>query len=180
MATHGRGGLREAVVGSVTSAVLRGSARPLLLVGPNALTRLSAFEAPNLLIAVDGSKLSETILPVGIEWAKLLDLRPWLVQVVEPSPQLPPDSEVDESGYLKQLAGRTRSNHLEWDVLHGDDPAAALVEYARRLPASLLVLATHGRTGPAHLALGSVALRVACHSPCPLLVARPHALHHTT
>lgn len=40
----------------------------------------------------------------------------------------------------------------------------------------LIVLATHGLTGLKHLLLGSVAERVVCHAPCPVLtVKRPDA-----
>lgn len=51
-------------------------------------------------------------------------------------------------------------------------PAHIITEEARRLEVDLIILATHGRTGLAHLALGSVAERVVRHAPCPVLVVR--------
>jgi nucleotide-binding universal stress UspA family protein len=43
---------------------------------------------------------------------------------------------------------------------------------ARKLPADLIVMPTHGRTGLEHAFLGSTAERIVRHSPCPVLVAR--------
>ena len=47
--------------------------------------------------------------------------------------------------------------------------APTIVEYARDTNADLIVMGTHGRTGMAHLLLGSVAERVVRLSPCPVL-----------
>jgi nucleotide-binding universal stress UspA family protein len=43
---------------------------------------------------------------------------------------------------------------------------------ARGLPADLVVMPTHGRTGLEHAFLGSTAERIVRHSPCPVFVAR--------
>ena len=37
----------------------------------------------------------------------------------------------------------------------------------------LVVVPTHGRSGVAHMFLGSVAERIARHAPCPVLTIRP-------
>ena len=47
--------------------------------------------------------------------------------------------------------------------------APTIIEYARDTNADLIVMGTHGRTGVAHLLLGSVAERVVRLSPCPVL-----------
>lgn len=52
-------------------------------------------------------------------------------------------------------------------------PAAEIVAAAGELKADLLCIGTHGRTGLAHLLLGSVAERIVRHSPCPVLTVRP-------
>jgi nucleotide-binding universal stress UspA family protein len=49
-------------------------------------------------------------------------------------------------------------------------PVHAILEAARR--ATLVVIATHGRTGLGHLLIGSVAERVVQHSPVPVLTIR--------
>ncbi len=55
-----------------------------------------------------------------------------------------------------------------------DTAADGLVETARELSADLIIVGTHGRTGLALLALGSVAAHVVNDAPCPVLVVRLH------
>ena len=50
--------------------------------------------------------------------------------------------------------------------------ADAVVEYAKALGIDLVVMGTHGRTGMAHLLMGSVAEQVLRHAPCPVLTVR--------
>jgi nucleotide-binding universal stress UspA family protein len=52
------------------------------------------------------------------------------------------------------------------------DPAIQIVEYARLESIDLVVIGTHGRSGVAHLVLGSVAERVVRSAPCPVLTVR--------
>ncbi len=53
-------------------------------------------------------------------------------------------------------------------VLEGE-PAAVILEEARRVPECLVVLGTHGHSGFENLVLGSVAEKVLRKSPCPVL-----------
>ena len=57
-------------------------------------------------------------------------------------------------------------------VVRNYRPADAIHELAHRLGASLIVMSTHGRTGLARIALGSVAMDVVRNSECPVLVDR--------
>ncbi|MCU0702503.1 MAG: universal stress protein [Fimbriiglobus sp.] len=50
--------------------------------------------------------------------------------------------------------------------------AQEIVAAAKELPADLLVVGTHGRTGLTHLLLGSVAEHVVRHAPCPVMTVR--------
>jgi len=51
--------------------------------------------------------------------------------------------------------------------------AEEVLRVARRLRCTLIVLATHGRTGLKHVLLGSVAENVVRGAPCPVLIVRP-------
>jgi nucleotide-binding universal stress UspA family protein len=52
-------------------------------------------------------------------------------------------------------------------------PAApAILKAASELPAQLLVMGTHGRTGLSRIALGSVAEKVVRSAPCSVLAVR--------
>ena len=62
---------------------------------------------------------------------------------------------------------------VESESLAGRDPASALVDLATQLPAAMIAMSTHARTGWNRTALGSVAMKVVHDSPCPVLVQRP-------
>ena len=51
-------------------------------------------------------------------------------------------------------------------------PERIVVDTARDKEADLIVMGTHGRTGLAHIALGSVAERVVRDAHCPVLTVR--------
>jgi nucleotide-binding universal stress UspA family protein len=52
---------------------------------------------------------------------------------------------------------------------HADE---VIVRLARELPADLIVMGTHGRTGLGRLLVGSVAEQVMRHAPCPVLTLK--------
>jgi nucleotide-binding universal stress UspA family protein len=51
-------------------------------------------------------------------------------------------------------------------------PAEEIVRYADARDADLIIMGTHGRTGVAHLVMGSVAEHVVRTAPCPVLLVR--------
>jgi universal stress protein A len=52
-------------------------------------------------------------------------------------------------------------------------PKVEIIRYARTQEIDLIVLATHGRSGLAHVIIGSVAESVVRTAPCPVLTVRP-------
>ncbi len=58
-------------------------------------------------------------------------------------------------------------------VLRIGNPAEEIIKAEHDYGADLVVMATHGRTGVAHLVRGSVAERVVRESTCPVLTIRP-------
>jgi universal stress protein A len=59
------------------------------------------------------------------------------------------------------------------DVVFGY-AARSIVEHASRLGVDLIVMGSHGRTGIAHVLLGSVAEAIVRTAPCPVLTVRDH------
>lgn len=87
---------------------------------------------------------------------------------------VPPDYLRNARDYAeKQLdglaAGLTRDGmHVECTVLH-EDPSSGICARAAETNADLVALGTRGRSGLAHVLLGSVAERTARLAPCPVL-----------
>ena len=181
MATHGHGGLRSAVLGSVAKQVVCGSSRPLVLVGPHCRTALLPAERGRMLVCSDGSDFSDAIAPVAGGWCDRLGLEPWLTEVTgpdedpEPAHRLVPNREVEAAQErLDDLSARlvTATASARTRVLHGS-PGTSIAWFAERLPAALVAMATHGRSGLTRLTMGSVANEVIRHAPCPVLITRP-------
>lgn len=57
-------------------------------------------------------------------------------------------------------------------LILSSNAADGICNYARKEQVDLIVVATHGRTGLAHLLIGSVAEKVVRHAPCPVLSVR--------
>ena len=68
---------------------------------------------------------------------------------------------------------RRRQDGAENEVLAKGVVAEEVLRVARRLRCTLIVLATHGRTGLKHVLMGSVAENVVRRAPCPVLIVRP-------
>ena len=181
MATRGKGGIRAALLGSVSTEVVCRSTQPLVLVGPHCRTTLLPAERGRLLVCSDGSELSDSIIPTAATWCDRLELEPWLTEVVgpdedpEPANRPHPNREVEAAkARLATLATRlhTPTSRAKTRVLHGT-ASSSIVWFAERLPAALITMATHGRGGLTRITMGSVATEVVRHAPCPILIARP-------
>jgi nucleotide-binding universal stress UspA family protein len=72
--------------------------------------------------------------------------------------------------HIMSLVDRSRY-HVRTDAVMGT-PAAAIIDYAASTGTNLIVMGTHGRTGLAHLLMGSVAEQVVRAAPCPVLTVR--------
>lgn len=57
-------------------------------------------------------------------------------------------------------------------VVEGISVDRALCEFCEKAGADLLIMGTHGRTGMAHVFLGSVAERTLRRAPCPVMTLR--------
>jgi nucleotide-binding universal stress UspA family protein len=78
-------------------------------------------------------------------------------------------------GRLSQLVpadARVKDITTRVHAIDASDAWQAICQTAERLSVDLICLGTHGRTGLAKAALGSVATRVLAHSRRPLLLAR--------
>jgi nucleotide-binding universal stress UspA family protein len=194
MGTHGRGLVGRALLGGVTAKVVRLSPRPVLAVrwsGAQIRTPwgkvLVAPRPPDagprfahLLVPLDGSALAEAILPVVRSLARTFGSALTLVQVVEPVAYPMIDATGvearmrEEAGrYLDGVKETMRADgfRVQSEVLFGA-PTRAILEYAARVGADGIAMATHGRGGLDRWLLGSVAEKVLSASEVPVLLQR--------
>lgn len=167
------------VVGSVSEHLLHQWPEiPMLLIGPHADVENFRLEGP-IVACIDGTSESEAVATPVIEFALGLGLEPWILSVLDPAateaalaPAGAGMEAVPESGQLQRVAARIRNQgvpEVNWEVLHGKNPAKSIVEFSESLEASIIAVATRNRGGLSRLALGSVAMEIVAHSPSPVL-----------
>jgi nucleotide-binding universal stress UspA family protein len=79
---------------------------------------------------------------------------------------------------VTQVAGRLKGgSYTVGTTVAEGDARSAIVDFAERLPADLVVMGSHGRTGLARLVMGSVASYVISHAPCSVLVVKVPRSH---
>jgi nucleotide-binding universal stress UspA family protein len=195
MTTHGRGRLARVFLGSVADGLIRRSTAPVLLVRPTDGAPPFAPEPGSwIVLPLDGSELSETVLAPASDLARDLRLGLRLVHVVEPpstllaaeplyptNPPLPGEELVLESllrqarDYLSHTADLLRSRGLtaEFRVVINLSATDALLDEAHAPDAAFVAMSTQGHGGIRRLLIGSVADKVVRAAERPVLVVRP-------
>jgi nucleotide-binding universal stress UspA family protein len=190
MATHGYSGIKRWTHGSVAERVLQTARVPLLLVRAKEenLDRdwLQPMNCQRILVPLDGSAMAEQILPTVTPVAHALGAKLALFQVpivyvsgwmtgewYLPTQGLLDTAEEDAQAYLRTVADRLKEQGLDVTTAVSIGPVAnCIIEYAEANHMDLIAMCTHGRTGLARWALGSVADRVLRAGDTPILLVR--------
>ena len=121
-----------------------------------------------MLVCAESIESSERLAPTALGWAAELGLEmavaavmhPWDVESADPPERL--------LGPL--IAPFGHPDRVSTTVLTNTYVAGALADYADDLPAAMIEMNCHGRTGLARIVLGSVTMAVLHLATCPLLV----------
>lgn len=129
---------------------------------------------------VDFSQASESAMSVACDLARLFGAELTLLHVrnipgssipealLEPTDEVTHDLEGPSDRPLVEWKARAEAlgvARVEAATSVGD-PAQEIVAFARRTGVEAIVIGTHGRTGPRHAVLGSVAENVVRLAPC--------------
>ncbi len=183
IATHGRSGIARWWLGSVADQVVKDSACPCLVIGPNVETDLENFEVKRILLPLDGSENAEEAIPLAAFIADKADAELDIVRAmsltavsVDPgmgmySADLVTSMEDSVKAYLQSIAEKLKGRKVETTMLMGG-PGEMLLEHLKTKPANLVVSTTHGRTGVKRAALGSTSDRL-LHGTAPVLIFHP-------
>ncbi len=192
LATHGWGGMRDILVGSIAQQVLRRGIVPVLLVKPSPDRAAQPLEISRVLVPLDGSRShDDAVLPVAEEVARALNVELRLLVVVPTLTTVAGDKAAvatlmpsatsaaldlekeDATGYLEEVAGRLRTNGIPTtaEVRRGE-PANGVVDAARSPGVGLIVMSTHARSGLGALWSASVGAKILSRIHQPLLLVR--------
>lgn len=171
MCTRGKSGLKRLMLGSTTEEILEHATFPVFIAHPR-----DKKAAPPLInrivIPLDGSHRSGTILPALQPFAKALDARVQFVTVVSPTAKESLPVEVVAKNLFKEQKEMEESGvRTDMTVRYGD-PAEEVIRLADQEEHTLVALSTHGRTGLDKVLYGSVAEKILRKGTFPMLVVR--------
>jgi nucleotide-binding universal stress UspA family protein len=140
---------------------------------------MNRFADKPILVPVDFSDEADGAVNVALEIANAPE-QITMVHVAPPTGAFEPGVVyvIDDDDRRERIleAVKKRYGHAKYRGLHCNvmfgDPGHEIAKFAKELRAGLVVMPSHGRTGLAHLLIGSVAERVVRLAHCPVLVLR--------
>jgi nucleotide-binding universal stress UspA family protein len=168
------------ILGSVAEHVLHYANCPVLVTRPSPVGKVLA--------ATDFSDLALPAVEAGAVEARHRKTELTIIHVIDLHPAMSPfyedfysdglpvmDDLHDQMGKLWQQRLEECVHHFKakgGGLLRRGPAAPEILSAASELPAQLLVVGTHGRTGLRHIALGSVAEAIVRTAPCSVLIVR--------
>ena len=147
----------------------------------------------HILVPLDGSVEAESAIPYALDLAEKYSAQVLLYRAAVVAPQwgglgypvagsavgVTPYLELQEyeqkavEQYLLDAARRFAHARVALGVEQEiGDPAHLIIEKARLMGCGMIVMSSHGRDGLGRWIIGSIAEKVARHSPCPVLLIR--------
>jgi len=188
MCTHGRGGVRDLLYGSIAQQVVAQGLTPLLLIKPDNEIP-TTFKLENILVPLDIGPAHDASLPMTERLATVYKSSVYLLTVIPTfstiagetaatgnllpattSAMLDIDVETAEEDLLVHLAELKRAGlQVTAEVARGD-PATEIVNISEKLQADMIVLTTHRKAGAAAFWARSVAPNVVRRAHTPILL----------
>lgn len=174
----GRRRLREEVFGGVSSKVVRGAPRPVMVVTSpiaNLEEKIRPLKRILLPLRVGMEDLGAVKLAVALtSSATTRDFVIVALHVVTLPPATPAlalddeSLEEEEKGFLREVGelSRLAARPIEPQVVVGRDAGRSIVSFARDHDFDLVVLGERDKPGPLGILLGTKALYVSRNSPC--------------
>lgn len=165
MGSQGATGFKEMFVGSNTEKVVRTSEIPVLVVKkdrPN-------FKINNFVFATNLSPESKNALQQAIEFATLMDAKLHLVFINTANEF---QTSVDTDNNLKKYMEGSSFNNYEFHVHNDSSVENGILNFAQKINADLVGMATHGRKGLSHFFNGSISEDLVNHANIPVVTFR--------
>jgi nucleotide-binding universal stress UspA family protein len=185
MGTHGRGAFQRALLGSVVDRALRTLDRPILAVKGDPVGAAGPID--RILLAVDFSSHSDRAVAAAAHFATRLGASVEVLHAFWLPPDYSPyassaavefEQKLQLEAFEQLAAVRTQLAAQEIPVqvhLRRGRPHTVIADAAQELGCELIVMGTSGRTGLAHVLLGSVAERTLRSAHCSVLCVKASA-----
>jgi nucleotide-binding universal stress UspA family protein len=183
--THGRSGVARWLLGSVAEKLLHTRA-PMLVVRPaDATQAVAPLQIRKVLVPLDGSQLALTAIPAAEKMAKMLNASlvfctvvtlDWVAYAGMEAPAMYQEvidgMKTNAQENLEQASAESRKRGFKVDCFIGMGSVADEIQrIATEQEAGIVVMSTHGRSGPSRWVMGSTAdaLVRRSHLPCLLV-----------
>jgi nucleotide-binding universal stress UspA family protein len=190
---RGHGGFPGLLLGSVATQVSTHARCPVVVVRPALPPAPGGSGSNPIVVGIDSSTQSTEVLSLAFDEAAgrgvgLLAVHIWSVgemselNVGTVWSHNPATARIQlqasaERVLIDALAGWEQKHPdvvVRRSTVHGDDPAATLLEIAGEVSSDLIVVGARGRGGFAGKALGSVSQTIVAHAPTSVAVVHPH------
>lgn len=169
MSTHGSSGDKDWDLGDVANKVIHASKVPIWLVPTELREEIIADTLPGrpIVVPLSGTKESGSAIPHAVEIIKkrgaeseivlLHVMEPAYIHVTRAALEASDEKREEMKAYLEGVAREIREAGLKvrTEVLTGE-PADGIINYLKRNPAQLLVMATRGHSRLSRMVFGSV------------------------
>ncbi len=162
MGTAGHSKLQEMIIGSNTEKVVRHAKCPVLTVHKKPVTT----EFRNIVYATSMSKDEELFSRIVRRTQQLYDATVHLVRINTPGNF---QRDIVVKKYMEDFAKKLQLKNFTINIFNDLTEEEGIIYFADSLDADLIAMATHGRTGFAHVLAGSIAEDVVSHSKRPVL-----------
>lgn len=162
MGTSGKSGLEQMIIGSNTEKVVRTAHCPVLTVH----SKPSSKDFKDIVYATSLSKDEEVFSRIVRETQKIYDSTVHLVRINTPG-NFQRDAVVKK--YMQDFAKKLQLKNYTLNVFNDLTEEEGIIYFADSIGADMIAMATHGRTGFAHVLAGSIAEDVVSHARRPVL-----------
>jgi nucleotide-binding universal stress UspA family protein len=162
MGTSGSTGLEEMVIGSNTEKVVRTAKCPVLTVQK----KPTRSEFKNIVYATSMSKDEEVFSRIVKRAQEMYNAKIHLVRINTPG-NFQRDAIVRK--YMEDFAKKLQLKNYTINIFNDLSEEEGIIYFADSIHADMIAMATHGRTGFAHVLAGSIAEDVVNHSKRPVL-----------
>jgi nucleotide-binding universal stress UspA family protein len=162
MGTAGVNNITEMIIGSNTEKVVRHAKCPVLTVQK----KPSRKEFKNIVYATSMSKDEEVFSRVVKRAQTMYDSTIHLVRINTPG-NFQRDAVVRK--YMEDFAKKLQLKNYTINIFNDVSEEEGIIYFADSIHADMIAMATHGRTGFAHVLAGSIAEDVVNHSKRPVL-----------
>lgn len=162
MGAAGHSKLEEMIIGTNTEKVVRHAKCPVLTVHKKPVTT----DFKNIVYATSMSAEEEIFSRIVRTTQQLFDATIHLVRINTPGNF---QRDIVVKKYMQDFAKKLQLKNYTINIFNDLTEEEGIIYFADSINADLIALATHGRTGFAHVLAGSIAEEVVSHSKRPVL-----------